>query len=69
MKIYSTHKELPHITDPYIFNWECKNKGCWEGPCFAQSEKRPRGCPGFGRGLIGDPKPEWERVKDERAKV
>jgi hypothetical protein len=66
MKIYTTLKEMPHTSDPYTLNWECKNKGCWDGPCFMQHDKKPRGCPGFGRRLIGDPTPKWEEVKDER---
>ena len=47
MIIYESFEEMPLITDPYIFNWECKNKGCWTGPCFIQYEKRPWICPGY----------------------
>jgi hypothetical protein len=68
MMIYKSLVEMLPITDNYQFNWECKNKGCWDGPCFTQHEKKPRVCPSFGRPLIGDPEPKWIRIREVKRK-
>ena len=48
-KIYESKEELPKTIDQNMFNWECKRKGCWDGPCFTQHDKTPRDA----RDLVG----------------